>query len=167
VSAGASGAQKGARARGRTSWPRILATCASARVLVHGGRGEGGADRGGPRHRERKDGRAGQRLDDWQNGPTKQREKRGAQAKKPAPTAWPHWAASEREREREESAREGVAADRWIPLVRRRGHAGARPGWVELGQLGCFAFFLNFLIAFPFLFSRVFNSNSIQVSNSN
>jgi hypothetical protein len=49
------------------------------------------------------------------------------------------------------------------------GGAGARPGWVELGQLGCFAFsfFLNFLVAFPFLFSRVFNSNSNQVSNSN
>jgi hypothetical protein len=61
---------------------------------------------------------------------------------------------------------EGVAADRWIPPVRRRGRAGARPGWAELGSLP-FSFFLNFLIAFPFLFSRVFNSNSIQVSNSN
>jgi hypothetical protein len=34
-------------------WPRIPATCASARALVHGGRGEGEADRGGPRRRER------------------------------------------------------------------------------------------------------------------
>jgi hypothetical protein len=62
---------------------------------------------------------------------------------------------------------EGVAAYRWIPPVRQRKRTGARPGWAELGRLGYFAFFLNFLIAFPFLFSRVFNSNSIQVSNSN
>jgi hypothetical protein len=38
---------------GRATWPRIPATCASARSLVHGGRGEGGTDRGGPRRRER------------------------------------------------------------------------------------------------------------------
>jgi hypothetical protein len=30
-----------------------------------------------------------------------------------------------------------------------------------------FSFSLDFPIAFPFLFSRVFNPNSIQVSNSN
>jgi hypothetical protein len=30
---------------GRATWPRILATCASARALVHGGRGDGGAER--------------------------------------------------------------------------------------------------------------------------
>jgi hypothetical protein len=33
-------------------------------------------------------------------------------------------------------AGEGVAADRWIPPVRRRGRAGARPSWAELGRLG-------------------------------
>jgi hypothetical protein len=49
---------------GRASWPRIPATCASARAMVHGGRGEGGADRGGPLRRESKDKRAGQRLND-------------------------------------------------------------------------------------------------------
>jgi hypothetical protein len=53
------GLKKGAGARGRASWPRIPATCASARALVHGGRGEGGADSAGPRHRERENGRAG------------------------------------------------------------------------------------------------------------
>jgi hypothetical protein len=42
----------------------------------------------------------GQRLGDWRTRPTRQRGKRGARAKKPAPTAWPHWAASERERAR-------------------------------------------------------------------
>jgi hypothetical protein len=38
---------------GRATWPRILASCASVRSLVHGKRGEGIADRGGPRRRER------------------------------------------------------------------------------------------------------------------
>jgi hypothetical protein len=33
--------------------------CASARALVHGGRGEGGADRGLPRRSKRESGRAG------------------------------------------------------------------------------------------------------------
>jgi hypothetical protein len=47
--------------------PRISATCASVHALVHDGRGEGGADRGGPRRREREDDTRGQRLDDWQN----------------------------------------------------------------------------------------------------
>jgi hypothetical protein len=56
-----------------------------------------------------------------------------------------------------------TATDRWRPPVRRRG----RTGW--LGRLDCFAFFFfsEFSNAFPFLFSRVFNPNSIQVSNSN
>jgi hypothetical protein len=42
---------------GKATWPRILATCASARSLVHGGRGEGGADREGPWRREREEAR--------------------------------------------------------------------------------------------------------------
>jgi hypothetical protein len=41
------------------------------------------------------------------------------------------------------------------------GHSG--PTWVELA----FLFSREFLIAFLFIFSRVFNSNSNQVSNSN
>jgi hypothetical protein len=53
------GLKKGAGARGRASWPRIPVTCASARALVHGGRGEGGADTGGPRRREREGEHAG------------------------------------------------------------------------------------------------------------
>jgi hypothetical protein len=52
------GLKKGAGARGRASWPRISATCVSAHALVHGGRGEGGTDREGPRRRERKGERA-------------------------------------------------------------------------------------------------------------
>jgi hypothetical protein len=38
---------------GIAMWPRIPATCASARSLVHDRRGEGGADREGPLRRER------------------------------------------------------------------------------------------------------------------
>jgi hypothetical protein len=52
-------------------------------------------------------------------------------------------------------------------LLSRRG--GARGGWAKwaaLGRIG-FSFFLEFLIAFLFIFSRVFISNSNQVSNSN
>jgi hypothetical protein len=56
--------------------------------------------------------------------------------------------------------------ERELPLtggVRLSGGVGARPGWAELGQLGCcaafpFSFYLDFLIPFLFLFSRVFNS---------
>jgi hypothetical protein len=54
---------------------------------------------------------------------------------KPAPTAWPHWATSEREREK--SARRS-GADR---------HAGAR-GWAGLAQNGFFLFPNCFSISF-------------------
>jgi hypothetical protein len=52
------GLKKGAGARGRASWLRIPATCASAHALVHDGRGEGGTDMEGPWRRERKGERA-------------------------------------------------------------------------------------------------------------
>jgi hypothetical protein len=60
-------------------------------------------------------------------------------------------------------ARGRDAADRRGPPVRQRGRAGARPGWAELGRLGCWAAFLfpfslDFLIPFLFLFYRVFKS---------
>jgi hypothetical protein len=54
-------------------------------------------------------------------------------------------------------------------VLQHRRHAGARgtgpnrPTWDEL----VFLFSREFLIAFLFIFSRVFNSNSNQVSNSN
>jgi hypothetical protein len=81
------------------------------------------------------------------------------------PTDRPHKAVRERGRE---GAR--VGADRRDPPVRHRGRAGASvrgaglngPTWAELG----FSIFREFLIAFLFIFSRVFNSNSNQVSNS-
>jgi hypothetical protein len=72
-----------------------------ARALVHGGRGGGGELTGEAHDAARERASAwGQRLGDWRTRPTRQRGKRGARAKKPAPTAWPHWAASERERAR-------------------------------------------------------------------
>jgi hypothetical protein len=64
----------------------------------------------------------------------------------------------QRARERER-AREKAAVERWIPPVRRHGHAGARPDWAELGCWAAFpfSFSLDFLILFLFLFSRVSN----------
>jgi hypothetical protein len=64
-----------------------------------------------------------------------------------------------------EREREG-ARERELPLIggyHLSGGAGARPGWAELGWLGCwttfpFSFSLDFLIPFLFLFSRVSNS---------
>jgi hypothetical protein len=78
-----------------------------------------------------------------------------------------------------------TGADRAAPLGKGRGGGGTRGGrncclsggvgaraaplgwtgpiWAELR----FSIFLEFLIAFLFYFSRVFNSNSNQVSNSN
>jgi hypothetical protein len=86
-----------------------------------------------------------------------QREKRGVRAKKPAPIAWPHWAVSKRERE--ESAGEGVPLTGGSHLS---GGVGARPGWAELGRLGCIAFFFfpGFSNCFSISFSLGF---SIQI----
>jgi hypothetical protein len=79
-------------------------------------------------------------------------------ARELAPTGLAHGI----EREGEKRARGG--ADRRDPPVRQRGRAGARrPAWAEMA----FSIFLEFLLPFLFIFSRVFNSNSIQVSNSN
>jgi hypothetical protein len=138
MSACTSGAQKESWARGRASWPKILAMCASACTLVHGERGEGGADREAhdtererasawatarrlaehARKAEREEGRAG--------------EETGAVILDPLGS----------EREREESAGERVTADRWIPPVRQRGRAA----W--LGRAGVFLFPNCFSISF-------------------
>jgi hypothetical protein len=65
------------------------------------------------------------------------------------------------------SERAQVCADRWARLSGTggaRGRAGlSGPAWAEIG----FPFSRDFLIDFLFIFSRVFNSNSNQVSNSN
>jgi hypothetical protein len=98
VSAGTGGDSKRAGGVGRATWPRIPATCASAHSLVHGMRGEGGADREGPRHRER------ERRGAWATvqrlavrAHEIEREEGHARAKQLAPTSRPHRAVSERE----------------------------------------------------------------------
>jgi hypothetical protein len=85
-----------------------------------------------------------------------------------APTGLAH--VTERERERERGAI-GLAPTGGTRLSGRRSaqaraRAGARlngSSWAEMA----FSIFLEFLLPFLFIFSRVFNSNSIQVSNSN
>jgi hypothetical protein len=59
ASAGAGGAKKGAGCVGGRRGRGSRRACASARVLVHGGHGEGRADRAVPRHSERESERAG------------------------------------------------------------------------------------------------------------
>jgi hypothetical protein len=123
---------------GRATWPRIPATCASARSLVHGGRGEGEADREGPRRREReREGARGatvRRL--AERACEAEREKvhggEATGADKLAPLG----------REREGDARGAeTAADRWHPPVRRRGRT-TWPGRAGPAGLLCLFLFL-------------------------
>jgi hypothetical protein len=75
-----------------------------------------------------------------------------------------------RERDRERAGERGTAADRRGPPVRRRGCTGARPGWADLGRLGCsiLFFFSGFSNSLSMSFSIGFsNPNSNKVSNSN
>jgi hypothetical protein len=100
----------------------------------------GTADRCGPRGRQR------ERACAKRNG-----------ADRPAPQS--------SERRGREGAR-GLAPIGGVRLSGTEGARGAGPGgstWAEMA----FRFFREFLIAFLFIFSRVFNSNSNQVSNSN
>jgi hypothetical protein len=106
------------------------------------------------------------RADRWGR---RDRERESERTRGKPPTARTHGAA--RERGGEESASAKGCTDRRDPPVRQRGcaGAGARAGWAKWAALGriSFSFFLEFLIAFLFIFSRVFNSNLNQVSNSN
>jgi hypothetical protein len=129
-------------------------TCASARTLVYGGRGEGGADRGVPRRSERESGRAGATTRCLAKRAHEAEREEGVRAKA---TGADGLATRGRERERVS------ARGREPPLT---GGPGARPSWAGWVALA-FSFSLDFLIAFPFLFSRIFNPNSNQVSNSN
>jgi hypothetical protein len=89
-----------------------------------------------------------------------QRERERARARATAPIGRSHGTTRERGRE---DAR--VCADRRGPPVRHRDTRARLNGlpWAELA----FPIFLEFLLPFLFIFSRVFNSNSNQVSNSN
>jgi hypothetical protein len=113
-------------------------------------RGEGGADRAGPRRRERKEGRSGQRLDDWRSGPARQRERGSTRAKETgADGSAPLGGERERERARVGG---GTAADRRGPPVRGGRRArGTGPGGLVWTAFS-FSFSLNFLIPFLFLF---------------
>jgi hypothetical protein len=73
---------------------------------------------------------------------------------------------SPRDREREGERRDRVDADTRDPPVRQRGRAWARLNGPSSAEMA-FSIFLEFLLPFLLIFSRVFNSNSIQVSNSN
>jgi hypothetical protein len=122
-------------ARGWASWPRIPAMCASAHAPVHGGGGEGGTEREGPRRRERE--KRGARGNDSVPGRTgpRDRERRGTRAGEATGTNRSAPAGRGRERER---AGEKDAADRWIPPARRHGRAA----WLgRAGLLGYFSFF--------------------------
>jgi hypothetical protein len=90
----------------------------------------------GPRRRERKGDARGNGSVTGEPGP-RDRERGSARVKK---TGADRSAQLGSERERE-GARGGTTADRRGPPVRRRGRAGARPRWVELGRLGCISFF--------------------------
>jgi hypothetical protein len=61
-----------------------------------------------------------------------------------------------------------VGTDRRNPPVKDRGHAhtGGWAWWVDWAELA-FPFSRELLMAFLFIFSRILNSNSNQVSNSN
>jgi hypothetical protein len=119
---------------GRVTWPRIPATCASARSLVHGGRGEGGADRGGPQRRERRGARAtAQRLAERSRGIDKEegRAREAIGVDRLAPLGSEH--------EGEKGARDRLSLTGGALLsgaagARARGLAG--PNWAGLGQNG-------------------------------
>jgi hypothetical protein len=162
---------------GRATWPRIPATCASACSLVHGRRGEGGTDRGGPRRREREKGRVGQRLVDWRTGPARQRESE----REGEETGTDNLAPLGSERERE------GARERKLPLIggsHLSGGAGARAcgraAWLgragPAGLLCLFLFLWIFLLLFHFFslgvsiqiqFKLQIQTNSNMCNNSN
>jgi hypothetical protein len=109
---------KRAGGMGRETWPRIPGTCVSARSLVHGGRGEGGADREGPRRRERE--RRGARGNDSAPGRTglRGRDGRGARG---GENNWCQQVGTTGQREGGGKVRGAeTVADRWRPPVRRR-----------------------------------------------
>jgi hypothetical protein len=99
-------------------------------------------------------------------GTAGQREGEWAHTREPASTGLAHGAA--RERGREGALR--LAPTGGARLSDTRGaqawaRAGAGPTWAKWAEMA-FSISREFLIAFLFIFFRVFNSNSNQVSNS-
>jgi hypothetical protein len=105
--------------------------------------GDGGTERERERERERESGRA-RGKQRRQVDPTEQRGRGEERA------CW-----SLRRQAGPACQAQGARGRAWAEL--------SGPVWAEIG----FPFFRDFLIAFLFIFSRVFNSNSNQVSNSN
>jgi hypothetical protein len=129
-------------------------------VLVHGGRGEGRADRGAhDAARERESRRAGVTARCLAKRAREAERERNAQARA---TGADNLAPLGRGRERVSARGKGTTADRWNPPVRRRRLDRARPA----GLLCLFLFRSIFYLLFHFFFSRVSNSNSNQISNS-
>jgi hypothetical protein len=113
---------------GRATWPRIPATCASARSLVHGGRGEGGADREGPRRREREGARGATALRLAERAHEAEREEGHAEGKTTGTDKLAHGAERGRGKARGAAPLTGGA--------HLSGGAGTRPGSAELGWFG-------------------------------
>jgi hypothetical protein len=138
VSAGTSGGLKkelgrvgGRRGRGSRRRERVRARWSTA--------GVGTVELTGEAHSaEREKGRAGQRLSAWQNGPARQRGKRGARrGKQLAPTSWPHWA------ERERGARGGRNCRRQVVPTYQAARARGRATWLgRVGPAGLLCLFL-------------------------
>jgi hypothetical protein len=127
------------RGVGTGTWPENARTWARPWRGIVGER-LGTDDRWGRRDREGSK-RAGERNGADRPGPRGSERERGREgALELAPTGGAHLSGTE-------DARAGLSG----------------PTWAELG----FPFSREFLIAFLFIFSRVFNSNSNQVSNSN
>jgi hypothetical protein len=137
---------------------------------ARGSKGAWGLERGwGTRGRGRVHGGeiVGERLETTDRWGRRDRERgAGARGRTSADRSGPC------DREREGERRDRVGADRRDPPIRQRGRADAfarvRAGlngsaWAEMA----FSIFLEFILPFLFIFSRVFNSNSIEVSNSN
>jgi hypothetical protein len=98
-------------------------------------------------------------ADRWRR---RDRERIERTCERTASIALAHGAARERGSERSGLRRQaGPACQAQGARGRRRGLNGLV--WAEMA----FSFFLEFLLPFLFIFSRVFNSNSNQVSNSN
>jgi hypothetical protein len=154
---GACGAQKGTGVRGQAMRPGISA-CVRAGPRWFAGKAEltGRSHRSARRSSEQATG-----LTSRAHGTVRD----GARAEeidvdKSSPLG------SEREWE-SACARTRAVTGRWGPPIRLRGRARslAGPSWAGWAELS-FPFFFEFIIAFLFIFSRVYNSNSNQVSNS-
>jgi hypothetical protein len=132
------------------------------RAEVAGDRAVVGASTAGERGREF--------GDEMTGGVGETKREAGARARETAPTSLAHWAAGGREGEKgRDNWRRQAGPTCQAPRARGQGRGRAREARLA-GPTGLKWFFSisrEFLMPCPFIFSRVFNSNSNQVSNSN